>query len=117
MQKRMAGLQFVTQVVGLNMLGQVVQLNIAFRSDDAGFAIVFGVVGADAVVLVAHVNVAIGVENFANLVLLIGFQGSDSPLGWALRRRFRWDLRSFLGSGFGGGLCRCLSECVTSQRE
>ena len=60
------------------MLGQIIELNVALGVHYSRFTVVFGVVGADAVVLVANVDVAIGVENFAYLALLIGFEGGDT---------------------------------------
>src|SRR5579864_4677089 len=89
----MAGLQFVSQVVRFDVLGQIVELNVSRSVHYSCFAVVFSVVGADAVVLVANVDVAIGVENLAYLALLIGFQGGDASLVWPLSRRLRWALR------------------------
>ena len=41
--------------------------------DDARLAVVFGVIGANAIVLITHVHMAVSVENFSHLPLLIGF--------------------------------------------
>jgi hypothetical protein len=56
------------------MLGEVVQLQVPVGDDHLRFTVVFGVVGPQARILVAHVHVAVGVENLPNLPLLIGFE-------------------------------------------
>ena len=69
-----AGAQFVTRVVCFHVLRQVIELHIAARDDHLRFVVVFDVVGAEPRVLVAHVHVAVGVENLPDLPLLIRFE-------------------------------------------
>ena len=69
-----AGAQFVARVVGLHVLRHVIELHVAARDHHLGFAVVFHVVGAKPRILVAHVHVAIGIEDFPDLALLVRFE-------------------------------------------
>ena len=82
-----AGAQFVARVVGFHVLRRVIELHVALRDDDLGFAVIFDVVGAKPRVLVAHVHMAIGVEDFPYLALLVRFERGLAP---ARERRERF---------------------------
>jgi hypothetical protein len=85
MQQCVSSLKLIAQVVSLDVLGQIIKLHVPLCIHHSGLAVVFSVVGANPIVLVVNVNVAVGVEDFAHLALLIRFQGGDAPFAWPLR--------------------------------
>ena len=74
MKRAAAGAKFVAGVVGFHVLRHVIELHIAACDHDLGFIVVFHVIGAQPRVLVVHVHMAVGVEDFADLALLVRFQ-------------------------------------------
>ena len=74
MKTSTAGPQFVSGVVRLDVLCQIIELNISAGRHNLRFAIVFHVVGAKPRIFIANVHMAVRVKDFAGLALLIGLE-------------------------------------------
>jgi hypothetical protein len=61
-------------VLGLDVLGVGIEFHAAAQFHGAGIGIVFGVIGAQQLVFVAHLYVAIGDVTAAFPALLVGFE-------------------------------------------
>src|SRR5277367_4631597 len=97
-----SGGQFIASVGGFEVLGEVIELDVASGDDDLGSFVVLDVIGAQAGVLVADIHVTIGVVNLADLALLFRFQGGFGAGGRVFGERLGlFLLRSWLRRACG----------------
>ncbi len=75
--------EFIAGVSGFEVLGEVIELDVAAGDDDLGFFVVLDVIGAQAGVLVTDIHVTIGVEDLGRLGAVVLLRG------WLVRRRLR----------------------------
>jgi len=85
--------EIVFGVVGFDVLGEMIELDVAAGFGDFGVVVVLDVIGAQAGVLVENVDAAVGESGAADLALVFGFDGGD--IGLARRGRGLASLRIF----------------------
>ncbi len=99
-----AGFQFIDRVIGFDVLGHVVKLNVPGGGRNLRIFVVLDMIGAEASVFVEKIDVAVGVIDAADLALLVRFETGVLIAARAGNKGSRCDSWRRLGRGVALGL-------------
>src|SRR6266403_791701 len=80
-KEAMAGADVVVRFLGFEVLGTVIEKNVAAGGGFIGFDVVFDVIGAKTAIAVMNIHVAVGGGQIAFAALRLGFQICDPAFG------------------------------------